>query len=167
MIRRIEKQDLEQAEKLLLEVKEGLNAHQWNQDYPSKMVLQSDLKARSLFGWFEAERLFAMVTLTEQLTGTVKHFNWQEAKSPVFIKRVMTSPLKRGQGLALELLQFAEGEARKAQHDTLCSVTSVNNRAMLHLFDKEGFKKVAEGSIRERYPYHEFFAFQKEIGRHK
>ncbi|WP_439443727.1 GNAT family N-acetyltransferase [Listeria aquatica] len=164
MIRRIEHREFQQAEKLLVEVKESLNAHQWNRDYPSKMVLQSDLETGSLFGWFEAERLFAMVTLTKQQTGTVKQFNWQEAKSPVFIQRVMTSPLKRGQGLALRLLKFAEDEAMAAQCDALCSVTGVNNRAMRHLFDKRGFKKVAAGSVPERYPYHEFLAFQKEIG---
>ncbi|WP_239256393.1 GNAT family N-acetyltransferase [Listeria ilorinensis] len=162
MIRQLQQGDQEEARRLLFEVKAGLKDHQWSERYPNEQHLLLDLGRQELFGLFLDGRLSALMTLTQDSAGTASCFEW--AEDQLFLKRMMTSPLKRNHGAAQHLLQFAIEFAGMSGRSGVAVVTEQKNGIMQHLLSKAGFELLAERDIEMSERNGHFLAFQRIIG---
>lgn len=130
------------------------NPTQWGTDYPSRAMLEEDIRRGELYVFVQAGQIhgvFMLMTGAEPTYATIEQGAWLDDGDYATIHRVAADG--RVKGVFLQCLTYC-----KQKHAHLRIDTHHKNHVMQHLIEKGGFQKcgviyVEDGSPRIAYEY--------------
>lgn len=118
--------------------------HQWNENYPSRDAFEEDIKRDELSVYIKRDRIIGTVvvsTLKDDIYNTITWLTPADAHC-VYIHRLAVHPDFQGQGIAQQLMQFAEDYARKNGFLSVRLDTFSKNDRNNTFYTKRGYKKL-------------------------
>ena len=120
------------------------NIHQWNEHYPSRAAFEEDIKRDELFVFTEEKHIIGTVvvsTLKDEVYDTITWLTPSDAHC-VYIHRLAVHPDFQGQGIAQQLMQFAEEYARDNGFVSVRLDTFSKNDRNHIFYTKRGYEKL-------------------------
>jgi ribosomal protein S18 acetylase RimI-like enzyme len=119
--------------------------YQWNDDYPSAEVFEKDIELNQLWVLKDADKIVGSIVISCIIDEEYKTVDWlTPTQHNCYIHRLAIHPDFQGQGLAQQLMTFAENYAIEQNFisvrlDTF-SVNDRNNR----FYQQRGYQKLGE-----------------------
>lgn len=119
--------------------------YQWNDDYPSAEVFEKDIELNQLWVLKDADKIVGSIVISCIIDEEYKTVDWlTQTQHNCYIHRLAIHPDFQGQGLAQQLMTFAENYAIEQNFisvrlDTF-SVNDRNNR----FYQQRGYQKLGE-----------------------
>ena len=133
--------------------------YQWNEHYPSKSALENDALRNELYVLEINEILIGCIVISTCMDEEYIPISWlTENENNIYIHRLAVHPNKQGNGLAQNLMSFAEQYARDNNFVSVRLDTFSQNPRNLKFYPKRGYKKTGEiyfDRIKE-YPFYCF-----------
>jgi ribosomal protein S18 acetylase RimI-like enzyme len=118
---------------------------QWDENYPTKEILENDIKNGSLFVMVENVRFIALCALTENEEPQYLGINWMDKNSKALeIHRIAVHPNWQKRGIARKLLDFAEDHTQKNGYSSMRLDTYCKNSRMIKILEKRGYNRTGE-----------------------
>jgi GNAT superfamily N-acetyltransferase len=135
----------------------------WNSVYPGPDIIQKDLSRSSIYLMKDKGVCKGMVTLDAEEPDDYKGIPWtSEARKPLFIHRMAVHPNWQGQGIAGELMAFAEEFARKNSYDAIRIDVFSDSVHARNLCLKNSFNEA--GTFLSFFQQQPFICYDKKIG---
>jgi len=133
---------------------------QWDDIYPNEEVLKSDIENNSLYVIEKADKITGITVLNEHQEAEYKNIIWKYSGGNVLVvHRLSVHPDFQGQGIARELMKFAEHYAEENRYDLIRLDAFKNNQNAVSLYEKAGYHLAGTVTFRKG----EFYCFEKEI----
>lgn len=164
----IEKAQIKDLNSILAITKDALNAmkamnfHQWDENYPNKIIFQKDIEARELYVYKEYDEILGFICINESFEPELYRqisFNQNYDKKAFYLHRLAVKQSAKGKGIARKLLNFCEDFAIKHHKTSLRADTHSKNLPMNSLFKKLNFNFCGNFNI-DSHP-EPFFAYEK------
>jgi GNAT superfamily N-acetyltransferase len=139
----------------------GRGIDQWDEIYPGRDIIVSDIAAASLYAThLQTGSLAGIFTLDEYQCP-----EWAAVPWTIFgvrtavVHRLMVEPRYQGQGVARQLMQFAERHASRAGFESMrLDAFSLNPQA-LRLYQRLGYRDAGSATLRKGL----FRCFEKRL----
>lgn len=118
---------------------EGIN--QWVGNYPDINIFINDYNNKSLYVFWEDNKIIASITILEEHEEAYKEIEWLRNHSMV-IHRIIVDPRYQKQGLGKKLFEFAINLSKINNYDSLKVDTHQDNFKMQGLIKKMGFSYI-------------------------
>lgn len=118
--------------------------HQWNEHYPSQTAFEEDIKRDELFVYIKGDRIIGTIvisTLKDEIYNAITWLTPADAHC-VYIHRLAVHPDFQGQGIAQQLMQFAEDYARENGFLSVRLDTFSKNNRNNTFYTKRGYEKL-------------------------
>jgi ribosomal protein S18 acetylase RimI-like enzyme len=114
---------------------------QWDDVYPSRETLLSDVRERTMYVAFtDTVILVGVVVLNEYQNPEYADVSWTfDAGRAAVVHRLMVAPSYQRRGIARDLMAFAEDRARELGHDAIRLDAFTNNAGALSLYHSLGY----------------------------
>lgn len=157
-------EDIDELMQILEQAKinmERQNIYQWNQQYPNRLVMLSDIEKEELYVLKDKRNsIVCMGTFSES---PIKEMSFSAEESAIFIKRLTVKASACGQGLARELIdKYMNKYCLRAK--IFYSATNHTNLPMQRLLEKMNFSVLETFVIKERAAYGNFRLYCKKVG---
>lgn len=122
----------------------ALNIDQWQDGYPTRDVIEEDIKAQRLFGAYDEQGLMAVCaifTTPEPIYQSLQGEWKNKEETYVTVHRMASSDRARGKGAALVLMEKAFSVARQANAVSVRIDTHRGNVRMRRFLDKLMFEE--------------------------
>lgn len=140
--------------------------YQWTDGYPSEKLILNDIKKYSLYVFEEEGIVKGFISIEKNADESYEEVIERTTKEDCYVfHRLAVSPDFQNQKIATKLLDFGEKQAKKENVLLIKADTGVQNRAMIHLFQKSGYKQLTTFSW-DDYPG-TFLYFEKRLGSEK
>jgi len=163
MIKLIGNEKLDDVLQLIQEVVEGLNSDgidQWDEKYPAREDLETDILNETAYGYFDSGRLSAYIVLNEEVEPQYGEVEWEyDSGRPLMIHRLSVHPDLKGRGIGRAMVSFAEAEAFERGYQAVRLDAFSMNPAALRLYEKSGYRRA--GSVHFRKG--QFYLFEKKL----
>lgn len=163
MIPKATHKDLEEIYKLTKSCAEHLiaqNIFQWNEFYPSKKVLQTDIDLKQIYKLEIENKLVGIIVLTEIKDIEYKNVKWlTKNHQNLYIHRLAVHPKFQGKGFAQQLMNFAEDFARKNKYNSLRLDTFSQNKRNQKFYKNRGYQKL-EAIYFPKQSEHPFYCYE-------
>ncbi|MEO3946710.1 GNAT family N-acetyltransferase [Gorillibacterium sp. CAU 1737] len=118
---------------------------QWDQHYPNREVIESDLEKGCLFIWMEEDSHAGIVVLNEEQDLEYSAIPWEDSDGRMLcLHRLIVHPGQQGKGFGKSLLQFAEQQARDGGYTSIRLDAYSGNPVALRLYEQHGYHKRGE-----------------------
>ena len=119
--------------------------YQWNAHYPNKAAFASDLQAEVLNVYRVAGRVVGCIALRTDMDAEYTPINWlTQTTKHLYVHRLAVHPEYQGQGIARQLMDFAEGHAKKIECASLRLDTFGINKRNLSFYAARGYRATGE-----------------------
>ncbi|RZW57932.1 MAG: GNAT family N-acetyltransferase [Flavobacteriaceae bacterium] len=116
---------------------------QWNADYPNKHAFEEDLNQDQLYVTATSDSVMGCVVISEIMDEEYKAIDWlTPSGNQFYIHRLAVHPDLQGQGLAQELMAFAENLGRKENMDSIRLDTFSKNERNQKFYEQRGYKRL-------------------------
>lgn len=119
--------------------------------YPTRCDAEKALAENGLMVYEEDGRILASVITSHHQPQEYAHVTWQRAldeKAVLTIHLLMVRPSASGRGIGAQLIRYIEAQAQAAGMQALRLDTGSQNKPAVHLYEKLGFKIVADGAMK-------------------
>lgn len=140
--------------------KEGFN--QWDEHYPSKLVVEKDIKNGWLFGGFLNQKLIALVAITEDEPMEYKAVKWTNSNRYKVVHRLCVHERFLRKGMAKEMMSFAELYSKRNHFSAIRLDTFSLNHGALKFYEKIGYLKVGFVNFEKRIDSN-YTCFEKKL----
>ena len=163
MIRQAAKADLDDIMAIIERTVAIMNREgndQWSAEYPVRAEFEQDIVKEELYLYCdEAGTPRGLVCLNEEQLAAYAPLAWQLEAPALVIHRMAVDPAARRQGIATQLMRFAEKVAVERGLGQVRTDTYHCNERMQALFAKMGYHKVGQCSfVEELGP---FYCYEK------
>lgn len=164
-IRKGEEKDITEVFQLLQDCGKFMSINgleQWNEYYPTIDLVENDVANQSIFCKVTDNHIAGVITLDGNQSPEYADVNWQIVNKKVaVIHRMAVSPNFQRQGIARELMDFAENKAKEEGYECIRLDAYSYNSSALNIYKNRGYRQVGEVyfPIRE----HPFYCFEKEL----
>ena len=135
---------------------------QWTDFYPSKEVIEKDLKDQTLFVLKDKQVLIGAVTLNDHQDEEYQSIPWKfSAQKVLVIHRLMVDPTFQNQGYAKQLMNFAEAFAKKQHYSSIRLDTYTKNKISFEFYKKRNY--VLRGTVFFRGRKDPFYCLEKDL----
>ena len=117
---------------------------QWDDTYPTRAVVESDIAKGTLYVLEEAGVTLACITLDPIQDPAYARLAWTMPEPALVVHRLCVDPTARGRGLAGELMSFAEKFAREHGYRSIRLDAFSANPHALALYRGRGYSDVGE-----------------------
>ena len=135
---------------------------QWNEDYPTREILERDIEYGCLFGAYSNEKLAGFAALNEHQSEEYEEILWKFGEPYLVVHRLQVDPAYRGKGIAYLIMLFAERLAKERGCKAIRLDTRQDNIPAIALYEKLGYQKRGHVHFPRMMEY-EFPCFEKEI----
>ncbi|WP_034256723.1 GNAT family N-acetyltransferase [Adhaeribacter aquaticus] len=155
---------LEDIDEVMALIKEAVQEmdrqqiYQWDASYPDYLTLKTDIQTGTLYGLRIGGVLAGIIVLNQEQPEDYLAINWQHTQ-PLIIHRVCVHPLFQRQGVAQQLLNFAEQYATAQRHKSIRLDAFVHNPFALRLYQKLGYQERGKVTFRKG----PFYCFEKAL----
>ena len=133
---------------------------QWDDVYPDRPTLASDVENRTMFLAFLGEELAGATVLNDYQNPEYAVVPWEiNTGRAAVVHRLMVAPAHQGKGIARALMAFAEQQAREQGYASIRLDAFANNPRALNLYEALGYRDA--GSVRFRKGL--FRCFEKKL----
>ena len=157
--------DLEALLQIYLNAKSKLienGIHQWTDNYPTKTIIENDLKAGVLFQLKIDNEIIGAINLSEEQETEYQTIPWEFDDTKVLvIHRLVIDPKYQGKGHAHYLMDFAENYAISYGYKAIRLDTYSQNKQNIKFYQKRNYN--VRGDV--YFPGREFafHCLEKEI----
>ena len=124
---------------------ESQGIYQWNQSYPTKAIIESDITSDACYVLKDNEKCAAYVAINEEQAPEYRQVDWSTAGEKVLvIHRLSVHSEFQGKGIAKKLLEFIEDFARKNSYASIRLDAYSGNKKALTLYENFGYKKAGQ-----------------------
>lgn len=119
-------------------IQKGIN--QWDEDYPSRSIILSDIEQETLFVLLRQEEIVGIVVLNEKQDDEYQQIKWKSGEQAKYlvVHRLAVHPNHQGKGFARKLMDFSENFASENNYDSIRLDTfSLNKKNPNFLLKKE------------------------------
>ncbi|MFI8377741.1 GNAT family N-acetyltransferase [Leeuwenhoekiella sp. NPDC079379] len=122
------------------------NIYQWNDDYPSHQAFEEDIKREELFVYAQGEKITGTIVISTLRDEIYEHVNWLTPvnTNSIYIHRLAVHPDLQGQGIAQQLMNFAESFAKENKYVSVRLDTFSRNPRNNIFYTKRGYQKLQE-----------------------
>jgi ribosomal protein S18 acetylase RimI-like enzyme len=135
---------------------------QWNEDYPTREILERDIEYGCLFGAYSNEKLAGFAALNEHQSEEYEKILWKFGEPYLVVHRLQVDPSYRGKGIAYLIMLFADRLAKERGYKAIRLDTRQDNIPAIALYEKLGYQKRGHVHFPRMMEY-EFPCFEKEI----
>jgi ribosomal protein S18 acetylase RimI-like enzyme len=135
---------------------------QWDWFYPNGIVIGNDLRKKNMFGLVMDDQIVAAVVLDTKQSSIYAAVQWRDVRGePACIHRLAVRPEYQGKGLGKQLLQFAEGLARKQGNTSIRLDVYTGNPGAVNMYSRAGYQQVGE----VLFPFRQvpYMCFEKQL----
>lgn len=161
MIKKLSMDQLFDAFSIIESVIDKMNAEQifqWDEQYPSREIIKKDISEGSAFGFFESDELRGYIVLNEEYSPEYNSLEWKDKNgTALIVHRLSIKADCQGQGIAKQLMMFAEEYAINNGYSSIRLDAFLHNKAALSLYDNLGYTKVGTVTFRKG----EFYCYEK------
>ncbi len=116
---------------------------QWNDQYPSKIIFEKDVKRNELFIFKEHTRIIGAIVISTFMDDEYKSVKWLgSTNNAIYIHRLAVHPDFQGQGYAQKLMNFAENYALQNNFSSVRLDTFSQNTRNQQFYTKRGYQKL-------------------------
>ncbi|MCB9257338.1 MAG: GNAT family N-acetyltransferase, partial [Chitinophagales bacterium] len=129
---------------------------QWTDNYPTRSIIENDLKKAVLFVLRSNEEIIGAINISEEQEAEYKTINWEFDNSKVLVIHRLVIDLKyQGKGYAKKLMDFAEEFAKENNYPSIRLDAYSQNRRVIDFYEKRKYYIRGNVSFPERaYPFH-------------
>jgi ribosomal protein S18 acetylase RimI-like enzyme len=124
-------------------------SHQWDEFYPTREIMEADIKAGTLYLLRENGRAIGAIVVNEVQSPEYVQLSWRQNETrPLVIHRLCVRPERQKSGAARRLMDFAEDYARANGYASIRLDTYTGNPRARALYESRGYE--ARGYVRFR-----------------
>ena len=158
-------EQLEEILALLSVVVKDMNSKgffQWGEDYPTREMFEKHIADKGLIVMIDDGMIIGYVLITEEQDKEYAHVDWEDKYGrSVVIHRLAIAPERQGQGLANQLMDFAEGYARENGFTSIRLDTYSDNKRARSFYVGRGYQYRGITHFKQREK--EYYCFEKII----
>lgn len=133
---------------------------QWDEHYPTREIIEKDIDDGHAFGFFYLNELRGYIVLNEEYSPEYNSLEWTDKSgTSLIVHRLSIKANCQGQGIAKQLMIFAEEYARKNNYSSIKLDAFLHNKAALSLYEKLGYTNIGTVTFRKG----EFNCYEKII----
>jgi ribosomal protein S18 acetylase RimI-like enzyme len=118
---------------------------QWNEDYPSKNILQKDIELQQLWKLEDKNQIIGLIVLTEIEDKEYTNVHWITKNSKnLYIHRLAVHPNFQRKGNAQKLIDFAENYAKQHHYASVRLDTFSQNKRNQKFYKQRGYQQLEE-----------------------
>lgn len=129
----------------------------WDEDYPNREILQSDIAQKALFLAERDGELAGAVTLIQPEAVEEEGLAFSETEKPGTLTRLCVAPKWQGKGLGKVLLKMSGKQAARMGYTAVHLLCDIRNETAHGLYLKNEYAKVGETALYGA----RFYAFEK------
>lgn len=157
--------DLEELFQIYLNGKfelERNGIYQWTDNYPTKSIIENDLRKGVLFILKNDNEIIGAVNISEEQETEYQSVHWEFDSSKVLvIHRLVIDPKHQGQGYAKQLMNFAEDLAIDNHYSSIRLDAYSQNKRVIQFYKKRDYFIRGDVNFPQReYPFH---CMEKEL----
>ena len=119
--------------------------YQWNESYPSGIVLKNDVNRGELYVLEDSDQLIGIIALTTLIDEEYKSVSWLTSnKNNLYVHRLAVDPMHQGLGFAQQLMSFAEDFALKGKFTSIRLDTFSKNPRNQKFYEQRGYTRLEE-----------------------
>jgi len=139
---------------------ESQGIFQWDDIYPNSGTLQKDIESHFLYVDGDDGRVCGIMALNEYQDPEYSAIEWAyEGDKILVVHRLAVDPLRWRQGIATQLMDFAEQHAEARGYAAIRLDAFPQNPSSVALYDRRGYRNA--GVVRFRKGL--FYCFEKEV----
>ncbi len=134
---------------------------QWDEHYPDRISIENDVATKTIYCYRENAKIVGIVVLNELQDEEYTEIDWltDENSRNLVVHRLAVYPESQGQGIAQQLMTFAENFAQKNNYDSIRLDTFSQNPRNQRFYTKRGYTDL--GSIYLKYKKeHPYFCYE-------
>lgn len=153
MIKKLSIEHLSDAFSIIESVIAKMNAEQifqWDEQYPTREIIEKDISEGLAFGFFHQDELRGYIVLNEEYSPEYNMLEWKDTNgTALIVHRLSIKADCQGQGIAKQLMIFAEEYARNKRYSSTRLDAFLHNKAALNLYKNLGYTKVGTVTFRK------------------
>ena len=115
---------------------------QWNEIYPKDEIFVSDIENATLFVVKNEETIVGIIVLSQEQDKEYEAIPWRDGTGKfILVHRLAVLPSWQRQGIATQLMDFAEAFGRKNGFMSIRIDTYSHNPRTLSFFEKRGYER--------------------------
>jgi GNAT superfamily N-acetyltransferase len=123
---------------------------QWDEQYPTLQIIEKDIDEGQAFGFFHLDELRGYIVLNDEYSPEYNSLEWNDKNgTSLIVHRLSIKADCQGQGIAKQLMIFAEEYAKKNNYSSIKLDAFLLNKAALQLYEKLGYTKVGMVTFRK------------------
>ena len=133
--------------------------YQWNDQYPNRKTFENDVKRSELYLVEHNKKVVGCIVLTPVKDDEYVPIQWCAKDHNIYIHRLAVHPTFQGQGVAQQLMTFAEKFAQEKGYLSVRLDTFSRNNRNQKFYETRGYKRL--GTI--YFPLqsdHPFFCYE-------
>ena len=135
---------------------------QWDTDYPNREILSRDIDYGDLYGAYSDGYLIGFASLNQHQSQEYEEIAWEFGEPCLVVHRLQIDPEYRGQGIAYDIMLYAERLAQDSGCKAIRLDTRCDNIPAIRLYEKLGYER--RGHVHfPRMPEYEFPCFEKYV----
>jgi ribosomal protein S18 acetylase RimI-like enzyme len=116
---------------------------QWNEHYPSKEAFIHDVNRRELYVKLIDNEIIGCIVISTHKDEVYNPIEWlNKNENSVYIHRLAVHPNRQGQGIAQELMDFAESISTDNGYDSIRLDTFSQNPRNQRFYEIRGYKRL-------------------------
>ncbi len=131
--------------------------YQWNDYYPNRAAFENDVKRNELYVIELEAKVIGCIAISTHKDEEYLDVDWlTKSENSIYIHRVAIHPDYQGQGLAQQLMDFAEDMARTNNFESIRLDTFSKNKRNQKFYELRGYKKRSDIYFpkQSEYPFH-------------
>lgn len=142
-------------------IKKGI--FQWNENYPSKEVLQNDIKLQQIWKLGVNKTIEGIIVFTKIEDLEYKNVKWLTKNyKNLYIHHLAVHPNSQGKGYAQELMNFSENYASKHNYKSIRLDTFSQNKRNQMFYEKRNYTRL-ENIYFPNQSEHPFYCYEKVL----
>lgn len=139
---------------------ESKGIHQWDDIYPDEETIKIDLSDGHLYVYEDNENIKGIIVLNESQEEEYKSIRWKfNSGRQLIVHRLCVDPHFQGQGIARQLMTYAEEYGKESQYESIRLDSFIDNNRACNFYNKLGYAKVGIVSFRKG----KFYCFEKKL----
>ena len=117
--------------------------YQWNDHYPNRSAFEADVKRGELFVIENEETIIGCIVISTLMDDEYKPVKWLTPnKNNIYIHRLAVDPKQQGQGIAQQLMNYAENYSKENNYSSVRLDTFSQNQRNQKFYRVRGYKKL-------------------------
>ncbi|NKI31363.1 GNAT family N-acetyltransferase [Croceivirga thetidis] len=135
----------------------SIGIFQWNEHYPSKQAFESDINRQELYVFVDHNRIIGGIVVSTIMDEEYRSISWlSENRKNIYIHRLFVHPKSQGQGIARQLMEFAEELAKTQNFVSVRLDTFSQNKRNQRFYENRGYQRLGDVFFpkQSEHPFH-------------